>query len=96
MIKVTKDIELLHFYVDWSGANLIQMPEIEKLSKAMPELKIRNIDVEKDEKTAISSGVEGLPTILITEGGKVVSKLTGVYKFEEIKQEIDAVFSNNN
>ena len=91
-----KNIELLHFYVDWSGANLIQMPEVEKLSKIIPELKIRNIDVEQDKVTASNYKIEALPTILVIKGNEVLSKLTGVYRAEEIKQEIDAITSDNN
>lgn len=89
-----QNLEVLHFFVSWSGANLMQMPEIDRLSSEIPWLTIKNIDAETDKEMVEKYGIEESPAIVILKDGQLMSRLVGVYTCEDIKEEIKTLTNN--
>lgn len=75
----TKEAELFYFYTTWCPYCKKANPEWEELKQAYQNKTVngytiyfREIDCEKDEKTADEFKVEGYPTIKLVTNGKII------------------------
>ena len=83
---VLKEKTFILYYVEWCPHCQTVKPEWEKLEKD-PELKgikIDKIDCEKNSKMVEELDIEGFPTILFTNKGKV-EPYNGQREYEEFK-----------
>ena len=78
---------LVDFFATWCGPCKMLSPELEKLEKLHPEIKIVKIDVDEETPLAIKYGVASIPTLLLIENGEIANKslgyidLTGLERF---------------
>ena len=69
---------VVDFWATWCGPCRAMAPHLDAIADAMDgKLRIVKVDVDNNQKTAVTYGIQSLPTLLIFKGGKVVDKLVG-------------------
>ena len=78
--------EVLKFKAVWCGP-------CKSLSNIMEGndfgVKVTEIDIDEDMETAQKYAVRGVPTMVLVEDGKEVSRLVGVHQLDKIQQWIE-------
>lgn len=70
---------LVDFYADWCGPCKTLGPILEKLSQETAgQLFVVKVDTERDQRTAASLGVQGIPAVFLFKGGELVDKAVGL------------------
>jgi len=76
---------LVQFYANWCGHCVKTKPEVDKASAALcGDANVVRVNVEQHSKLATQLGVEGLPTMLLVEDGKILGKVEGESTAEEL------------
>lgn len=77
---------LVDAFARWCGPCRVIIPQLEMTAKKLVDDKVRvvKIDVDKHPSWAARYQVEGLPTILLIQGGCVLGHLEGTYTTDEI------------
>lgn len=88
--KLTAELEhdgfvLIDFYANWCGPCRSTMPELEKLAKALPDLKIIKINVDQNKNSALHYQVKSIPQFIILKESIEIQKFAGRQTFEEFK-----------
>ena len=84
-------LTLIDFYADWCGPCKIMAPifaEIEGNYKGKIEFK--KVDVEQDSALAAKFGVMSIPTFVILDGDKEVSRKLGAMPKDVLTQWLDS------
>ena len=68
---------LLDFYAEWCGPCRMVGPLLEELAAEHPEYVIAKVNVDDEPALAQEYGVASIPTLVVLEGGKVLSQSTG-------------------
>lgn len=87
VIKVTKENfdevksgekrVLIDFYADWCGPCRMVAPVVEKLAEEHSEYTFGKVNVDEQPELAREFGVMSIPTLVVLEGGEVVTKAVG-------------------
>jgi len=77
-------------WAPWCGPCRMMMPTIDRLARES-EGKYRVAKLNTDENPQIASQyhIDGIPTLLILQQGRLIQKLVGVQPFETIKSHLD-------
>ena len=73
--------KILYFTAPWCGPCQTLGPIIESLSG---QINYEKVNVDKNQDLSIQYGVRNVPTLLLLENGKEVSRLVGVQSKEAI------------
>ena len=76
---------LLDFYADWCGLCQIQDGILKEFAAEFEEGKIIKVNVDESPKLAARYDVQGLPTLLIFQEGKVVARQVGLATKKQLK-----------
>lgn len=69
---------LVDFYADWCGPCRLVSPIVDELSNTYEgKIKVGKIDVDANSKVAADYGVMSIPTVILYEKGKEVSRQVG-------------------
>lgn len=69
---------LVDFWATWCGPCRAIAPHLEVLANELDgRVRIVKLDVDANQKTAITYGVQSIPTLLVFKDGKVADKLVG-------------------
>ncbi|MGH6616447.1 thioredoxin [Sphingomonas sp.] len=69
---------LVDFYADWCGPCRGMEPALKDVAREYAgEARVVKVDVEADPELQTRYGVQGLPTLLMFNGGDVVDRITG-------------------
>jgi thioredoxin 1 len=69
---------MVDFWAAWCGPCRMIAPSIEAMaSEFAGRARIGKLDVDANQRTAASFGVQSIPTILIFKNGQVVDRITG-------------------
>ena len=83
---------LIDFWAEWCGPCKSIAPVIEEISNEYNgKLKVGNLDVDQNQKTAMQYGVRSIPTMLIMKNGGVVSLIVGAVPKDNITKAIDEI-----
>lgn len=83
---------LVDFYADWCGPCQSIAPVLNELAEQYDgKLKICKINVDENQKLAISHQVMSIPTMLIFKGGEIKDRIVGAMPKPVLEGKINAV-----
>ena len=81
---------LVDMYTNWCPPCKIIAPFVEKLAEEYKgKAKICNLNIDEARQTAMTYGIEVIPTLFIFKQGQVVDKIVGAVPYEVLAQKIE-------
>lgn len=80
--------QVIRFTASWCGPCKMYAPIFEKVASETSGIKFETIDVDSGDQRVIEYGVRNIPTTVVLEDNKVISKQTGLIKEDQLKQMI--------
>ena len=81
---------LLDFWASWCGPCRMIAPTIDEVANERTDIKVGKVNVDEEPELAKQFGIVSIPTLVIINGGKVVSQSAGVRPKQAIIDMIDA------
>jgi thioredoxin 1 len=82
---------LVDFWAAWCGPCRSIGPLVDELAAEYHGLaKVAKLNVDDNPSLAVEYGVQGIPTLLVFEGGKVVDRVVGAVPKQVLAQRLDA------
>jgi thioredoxin-like negative regulator of GroEL len=76
---------LVQFYANWCSHCAATRPEVDKASSMLcNDANVVRVNVEQHSKLAEKLGVDGLPTMVLVENGKILGKIEGESTAEQL------------
>ncbi|MFT6167078.1 MAG: thioredoxin 1 [Vicingaceae bacterium] len=76
---------LVDFFAEWCGPCKMISPILKEIKSTLKDdVKILKIDVDKNQKVASAYQVQGVPTLIIFQKGKIVWRQSGVIPAHEL------------
>lgn len=83
---------LIDFWAVWCGPCKMIAPIIESLAEEFSgKVKVGKLDVDENQKTAITYGVRSIPTVLLFQGGEVKETVIGAVSKQVFVDKINSV-----
>ncbi len=80
---------IVDFWATWCYPCKMQAPELHKLEEAMGDkVKILKVDVDQNEKLAVSFGIMSIPTLLFFKDGELKEKKVGLTELKELTETV--------
>ncbi len=80
---------LVDFHAEWCGPCKAQAPILEQLANKLGDkARIIKVDVDKNPQAAQSYQVQGVPTLIIFQKGKMLWRGSGVRQADELEQRL--------
>jgi len=81
---------LVDMYSDWCPPCKVIAPFIEKLSNDYGDkIKVGKLNVDEARQTAMTYGIEVIPTLFIFKQGQIVDKIIGAVPYEFLAQKVE-------
>lgn len=68
---------LVDFYASWCGPCRMVSPIVDEIAEERTDVKVVKINVDDEPELASRFGVMSIPTLVVINGGKEVSRLMG-------------------
>lgn len=75
---------LLDFWAPWCGPCRMVVPLVEEIAEERPDIKVCKINVDEEEELSKQFGVMSIPTLVVMEKGKIITKATGARGKDDI------------
>ena len=76
---------LVDFFAEWCGPCKMMPPILKEVkSDLKDDIKILKIDVDKNQRVAANYQVQGVPTLIIFQKGKIIWRQSGVIPAHEL------------
>lgn len=80
---------LVDFYADWCGPCKMMAPVLQEFSKEMADrVKVIKVDVDKNPQAAAAYQVQGVPTLILFQQGKVLWRQSGAMPAHQLRATI--------
>lgn len=77
VLKADKPV-MIDFYADWCGPCRLVSPIVDELAKTYEgKIKVGKVDVDANSKVAADYGVMSIPTVILYQKGKEVTRQVG-------------------
>jgi thioredoxin 1 len=79
-------MKILLFSASWCGQCKAYHPTLDKFIKDHPDIKLEEVDIEKDEKITKKYKIMNLPTtIILNDKGKEINRAMGIQTKEKLE-----------
>lgn len=68
---------LIDFWAEWCGPCRMIAPTVEAIAQERTDIKVGKINVDNEQKLAISFGIDSIPTLIVVKNGEISGKLIG-------------------
>ena len=83
---------LVDFFAEWCGPCKMMPPILKDVKSELKDsAKILKIDVDKNQRVAAAYQVQGVPTLIIFQKGKVMWRKSGVILANELIKQLKAI-----
>ena len=77
---------LVDFFAEWCGPCKMMAPVLSEFSKEMGDrVKVIKVDVDKNQSASMAYQIQGVPTLILFQKGKVVWRQSGVVPAHQLK-----------
>lgn len=77
-------------WAPWCGPCRMMMPTIDRLAKeSRGKYRVAKLNTDENPQIASQYHIDGIPTLLILQQGRLLQKLVGVQPFESVKSHLD-------
>ena len=81
--------KVIRFTAPWCGPCRAYAPTFESVSKEVSDWEFETIDIDKNPSAAQEYVIRGIPTTAFLVDGKLVGKVSGVLKPQELKERLE-------
>lgn len=86
VIKGAKPV-LIDFYADWCGPCKMMTPILKQLrEKSGDKLRILKIDIDRNPAVAEAFQIQGVPTLILFQNGKLLWRESGVIQGDQLEK----------
>lgn len=83
---------LVDFFAEWCGPCKMMPPILKDVKNELKDsAKILKIDVDKNQRVAAAYQVQGVPTLIIFQKGKIMWRKSGVIPANELIKQIKSI-----
>jgi thioredoxin-like negative regulator of GroEL len=75
--------QIIFFSASWCGPCKSFKPVMERLSQELP---IRFVDVDAEPQLVAEYGIRNVPTVVVTQDGREISKRSGVLTESQVRE----------
>jgi thioredoxin 1 len=68
---------LIDFWAEWCGPCRMLAPTVDSIAEERDDIVVGKINVDNEEKLAVTFGIDSIPTLIIVKNGEVAGKLVG-------------------
>ena len=68
---------LIDFWAEWCGPCRMLSPTVDAIANEKNDIKVGKINVDNEQKLAVSFGRESIPTLIVVKGGEIKGQLVG-------------------
>jgi thioredoxin 1 len=80
-------------WAPWCGPCLAMAPVLDALARELaPDVHFGKLNADTEPELAARWNVEGIPTLLLFEQGRLVDRVVGAYPHETLKEHLQAVY----
>ena len=80
---------LVDFTAAWCPPCRVMKPVLAELAAERPDLRIVQVDVDANQRTAAAYGVLSMPTFMLFRGGQPIAQLVGARPKSRLARELD-------
>ena len=80
---------LLDFWATWCGPCKMIAPYVEEVSQERMDVTVGKIDVDLEPQLAAKFGITSIPTLIVMENGKEISRALGYRPKQDILKLLD-------
>lgn len=83
VLKSDKTV-LVDFYADWCGPCKMLSPIVDAVAEERSDIKIVKVNIDADSELAVNYRVMTIPTLVVLENGKEVTRSSGLISMDEL------------
>jgi thioredoxin 1 len=80
--------QVIRFTASWCSPCKVYAPTFERVASEIPGVQFKTIDVDSGDPLIIKLGIRNVPTTVVLEGDKVLTKQSGMIGETQLKQMI--------
>ncbi len=85
---------LVDYWAPWCGPCRMIAPQLERLATMMPDILIGKLNVDEQPGLSAQAGVQGIPTLVVYQGGSEIGRMVGATSAENMQKQIQKIIQS--